>query len=132
MLSKRESVDAVSVGGRCSVAAALSRSIPHRLALALCVDASVDPATMLMSLTRNARKSLVSLLTRYQLPVSGSLGWKLAEVTGGGVSLDELEIPTLQSLLAPGIYHVGEMVDVFGRIGGFNFTWAWVSGGAVL
>ena len=122
----------LSVGGRCSVAAALSRSIPHRLALALCVDASVDPATMLMSLTRNARKSLVSLLTRYQLPVSGSLGWKLAEVTGGGVSLDELEIPTLQSLLAPGVYHVGEMVDVFGRIGGFNFTWAWVSGGAVL
>jgi predicted Rossmann fold flavoprotein len=121
----------LSVGGRCSVAAALSRSIPHRLALALCVDASVDPATMLMSLTRNARKSLVSLLTHYQLPVSGSLGWKLAEVTGGGVSLDELEIPTLQSLLAPGVYHVGEMVDVFGRIGGFNFTWAWVSGCAV-
>ena len=118
----------LAVGGRSSVASVLGRSLPQRLATALCAEARVDPATLLMSLTRNARQSLVVLLTRYPLPVTGSLGWRLAEVTGGGVPLDELEIPTLQSLFAPGVYHVGEMVDVFGRIGGFNFTWAWVSG----
>ena len=118
----------LSVGGRSSVAAALSRSLPQRLAVALCADAKVDPATLLMSLTRRDRQSLVALLTCYQLPVTGSLGWRLAEVTGGGVLLHELEIPTLQSRVATGVYIVGEMVDVFGRIGGFNFTWAWVSG----
>lgn len=126
--SEEEWDSRLSIGGRSSVAAVLSKSLPQRLALALCADASVDPATMLMSLTRSSRKSLVLLLTHYELPVTGSLGWKLAEVTGGGVPLDELEIPTLQSRFAPGVYHVGEMVDVFGRIGGFNFTWAWVSG----
>jgi predicted flavoprotein YhiN len=98
----------------------------------LCTDANIEHATLLMSLTRSARKSLVSLLTQYELPVTASLGWKLAEVTGGGVSLDELHIPSLQSRFAPDVYHIGEMVDVFGRIGGFNFTWAWISGkGAV-
>jgi predicted Rossmann fold flavoprotein len=118
----------LSVGGRSSVGAVVSKSLPQRLAIALCADANIDHATLLMSLTRGARKSLVSLLTRYELPVTASLGWKLAEVTGGGVSLDEVHIPTLQSRCAPGLYHVGEMVDVFGRIGGFNFTWAWISG----
>jgi hypothetical protein len=118
----------LSVGGRSSVAAVLGKSLPQRLAHALCADAGVDHATLLMSLSRSARKSLISRLTQYELRVTGSLGWKLAEVTGGGVPLDELHIPTLESRFAAGLYHVGEMVDVFGRIGGFNFTWAWVSG----
>jgi predicted Rossmann fold flavoprotein len=118
----------LSVGGRSTVAAVLSKSLPQRLAVALCTDASVEHATLLMSLTRSARKSLLSLLTQYELPVTGSLGWKLAEVTGGGVSLDELHIPSLQSRFSPDVYHIGEMVDVFGKIGGFNFTWAWISG----
>lgn len=118
----------LSVGGRSSVSTVLSKSLPQRLAIALCAEANVDHATLLMSLTRSARKSLISLLTQYELPVTGSLGWKLAEVTGGGVPLDELHIPTLQSRVAPGVYIIGEMVDVFGRIGGFNFTWAWISG----
>ena len=118
----------MSVGGRSSIAAVLGKSLPQRLAVALCADAGVDHATLLMSLSRSARKSLISRLTQYELRVTGSLGWKLAEVTGGGVPLDELHIPTLESRFAAGLYHVGEMVDVFGRIGGFNFTWAWVSG----
>jgi predicted flavoprotein YhiN len=98
----------------------------------LCAEAGVEPSSLLMSLTRNARKSLIALLTHYELPITGSLGWRLAEVTGGGVHLDELDIPTLQSRFAPGVYHIGEMVDVFGKIGGFNFTWAWVSGSCIL
>jgi predicted Rossmann fold flavoprotein len=118
------------VGGRSSVAAVLAKSLPQRLALALCADAGVDHTTLLMSLSRNARKSLVARLTQYELRVTGSLGWKLAEVTGGGVPLHELHIPTLESRFAAGVYHVGEMVDVFGKIGGFNFTWAWASGHA--
>jgi predicted flavoprotein YhiN len=51
-----------------------------------------------------------------------------AEVTGGGVPLEELHCGTMESRLAPGLFLAGEVVDVHGRIGGFNFLWAWVSG----
>lgn len=56
--------------------------------------------------------------------------YKMAEVTGGGVRLDELDCKTMATRKAPGVYVCGEICDVFGRIGGFNFYWAWVSGRA--
>ena len=51
-----------------------------------------------------------------------------AEVTGGGVPLSQLDCATLESKLMPGVHVCGEVIDVFGRIGGFNFYWAWVTG----
>ena len=51
-----------------------------------------------------------------------------AEVTGGGVRLEDVDCATLESRLHPGIYICGELLDVFGRIGGFNFYWAWLTG----
>ena len=51
-----------------------------------------------------------------------------AEVTGGGVRLSEVNCGTMESRLLPGVFLCGEILDVFGRIGGFNFYWAWVSG----
>lgn len=51
-----------------------------------------------------------------------------AEVTGGGVLLSEVDCATLESRVAPGLFLCGEILDVFGRIGGFNFYWAWLSG----
>ena len=51
-----------------------------------------------------------------------------AEVTGGGVPLSEVNCATLESRVAPGLFLCGEILDVFGRIGGFNFYWAWLSG----
>jgi hypothetical protein len=59
---------------------------------------------------------------------SGHQGYKKAEVTGGGIPLDEIDLKTLQSKKLPGLYLCGEVIDVFGRIGGFNFYWAWLSG----
>ena len=67
-------------------------------------------------------------LTQYWLPVDGHEGYAKAEVTGGGVPLNELNCSTMESRLLPGVYVCGELADVFGRIGGFNFYWAWVSG----
>jgi predicted flavoprotein YhiN len=66
------------------------------------------------------------------LPVSGHEGYKKAEVTGGGVLLQELDVRTLESRLPHlrGLHIAGEALDVFGRIGGFNFALAWVSGRA--
>jgi predicted flavoprotein YhiN len=62
------------------------------------------------------------------LPVTGDRGFNHAEVTAGGVPLAELDLQTLESRICRGLYLVGEICDVDGRIGGFNFQWAWASG----
>jgi len=67
-------------------------------------------------------------MTAMRLDVRGSRGYQYAEVTAGGVTLDEIDPATLQSRVCPGLYLVGEMLDVDGRLGGFNFQWAWSSG----
>jgi hypothetical protein len=74
------------------------------------------------------RKKIVESLLRYPLPVSGFSGFDRAEVTAGGVSLNEVNSSTLESKIQPGLYFAGEILDVNGRIGGFNLQWAWSSG----
>jgi len=64
----------------------------------------------------------------YVLPVLEVMGYKKAEVTAGGVALDEVDPRTLESRLTPGLYFVGEILDVDGRLGGYNFQWAWSTG----
>jgi len=62
------------------------------------------------------------------LPVTGDRGFSIAEATAGGVPLEELKLETMESRKCPGLYLAGEVLDVDGRIGGFNFQWAWSSG----
>ena len=62
------------------------------------------------------------------MPIAGSRGYNYAEATAGGVALDEIDPSTMESLVCPGLHFVGEMLDVDGRLGGFNFQWAWSSG----
>jgi predicted flavoprotein YhiN len=62
------------------------------------------------------------------LPVTGDRGHAYAEVTAGGVPLAQLRLETMESRLCPGLFLCGEICDVDGRIGGFNFQWAWASG----
>ena len=64
----------------------------------------------------------------YRLPVTGDRGFTHAEVTAGGVPLSETRLETMESRRCPGLHLVGEILDVDGRIGGFNFQWAWASG----
>ena len=59
--------------------------------------------------------------------MTGSRGYTHAEATAGGVALDEVDPATMQSRRTPGLYLVGEILDVDGRLGGFNFQWAWSS-----
>ncbi len=66
-------------------------------------------------------------LTEWPLPVRDSRGYDYAEVTAGGVPLSEIDPATLESRKCPGLHLVGEILDVDGRIGGFNFQWAWSS-----
>ena len=76
------------------------------------------------------RLNLLQLLTAYELPITGHQGYAKAEVTGGGVPLSQINCASMESRLAPNVHLCGEILDVFGRIGGFNFAWAWWSGRA--
>jgi len=78
--------------------------------------------------TRPQRQKLIHLLLNYPLEVSGVIGYKKAEVTAGGLDLKEVNVSTMESRRAPGLYFAGEILDMDGRIGGFNFQWAWSSG----
>jgi len=62
------------------------------------------------------------------LPITGDRGFAHAEVTAGGVPLTEVDVKTMESRLCPGLHLVGEILDADGRIGGFNFQWAWATG----
>jgi predicted Rossmann fold flavoprotein len=103
----------------------LREHLPDRLAKTLCEQAGA-PTTG--DLPREARKKLVHLLTATPLPLTGDRGFTAAEATAGGVPLTEVKLDTLESRLCPGLFFAGEVLDVDGRIGGFNFQWAWASG----
>jgi predicted Rossmann fold flavoprotein len=115
-------------GGARTVAGLLRELLPRRLVGVLLELAGVHPERKLSELTREERKRLVRVLGRCPLETTGDEGYRVAEVTGGGVPLSEVSTRTLESRLAPGLYFCGEVLDVTGRIGGYNFLWAWVSG----
>ncbi|MEM7416037.1 MAG: aminoacetone oxidase family FAD-binding enzyme [Gemmatimonadota bacterium] len=104
--------------------------VPRRLADALLAEAGVDPATRLAQLRREDRRTLVEALTAWPMPWTGSAGYKKAEVTGGGVALDQVNPRTMESRVRPGLHLCGEVLDSFGPIGGHNFAWAWATGRA--
>jgi len=113
---------------RTSVHAQLARSIPASAADALIAALSLDGATALAHLPRADRRRLAHALAAYPLPVVDTRGYTFAEATAGGVALDEVDPSTLESRVCPGLHLVGEMLDVDGRLGGFNFQWAWSTG----
>src|SRR5262249_5278818 len=81
----------------------------------------------LAALSREDRRRLLHTILEWPLDVTDSRGYNYAEVTAGGVALDEIDPGTMESRRSPGLYLVGEILDVDGRIGGFNFQWAWSS-----
>jgi len=102
----------------------VSQFLPLRLAAALCADLGCSKMKI-GTLNKQQRKILVDTLVNYTLPYDGHDGYKKAEVTGGGVKLSEINIRNCESKKFPGLFLCGEILDVFGRIGGFNFYWAW-------
>ena len=81
-------------------------------------------------LRREERLRLTEILVKTELPWDGDEGYRKAEVTGGGVSLAELDPRTLESRRHPGLFICGEVLDAFGPVGGYNFLWAWATGRA--
>jgi predicted Rossmann fold flavoprotein len=114
--------------GKRSITGCLERLLPDRLANALCVAAGVDSKTPGHQLRREDRRRLALAVTRMTLPITGDRGFNYAEVTAGGVPLSEIHLDSMESRVCPGLYLCGEICDVDGRVGGFNFQWAWASG----
>ena len=127
--AERRLLDAADRSPTAGVRSFLRESVPARLAEALLAGpVGVDPATPLGHLKREHRRALAHALVATEVPVTGDRGFEHAEATAGGVPLDEIDPGTFQSRRTPGLYLAGEVLDVDGRIGGYNFQWAWASG----
>jgi len=105
----------------------LATLIPASVADALARQAAIPNETTLAHLPRESRRRLSHALVNWPLTVIGDRGYTYAEATAGGVSLDEIDPSTMRSRVCDGLWLVGEILDVDGRIGGFNFQWAWSS-----
>ncbi len=113
---------------RRSLVNTLAQKIPLRFAESLIQYAKCDSQAAIAQLPRQNREHLLTLLTKFPFPIVHDRGWNYAEVTAGGVPLEEINFRTMESKIVPGLYLVGEILDCDGRIGGFNFQWAWATG----
>ena len=108
---------------RATVASVLRGRVPERLLTAI----AGEPVP-LAKLTKDERRRLVRAFVEVPVPVVRDRGFEFAEVTAGGVPLAEIDLATMASRKCEGLYLCGEILDVDGRIGGYNFQWAWASG----
>jgi predicted flavoprotein YhiN len=115
-------------GGSKLVANVVKQHLPERLAAVLFAESGIPADRTVAQLRKEERERLLTVLTSWPLPYTGDEGYKKAEVTGGGVALAEVVPQTMESRKHPGLFIVGEALDVFGPIGGYNFHWAWASG----
>ena len=129
-LDERGWEEALRPAGSRTIAAALRSRLADRLGGAIAGSAGVEPGRSLAQLTREDRLRLIGSLVRGTLPCSGHEGYAKAEVTGGGIPLDEVDVSTMESRKVPGLFLCGEILDAFGPIGGHNFQWAWATGRA--
>lgn len=106
----------------------LSKHIPRRLAEELLALCGLNPELRGAELPKKDRACLVAAIKQSPIPVSGTRGFEKAEVTAGGVSLREVDSRTMQSKLLPGLYFAGEVLDLDGPIGGYNFQAAFSTG----
>ena len=104
----------------------LSQFLPRRFAVAWC--ALNSPSQPLKRHTPRELADIAAKLNRWEITPTGTEGYRKAEVTAGGISTTELSSKTMEVKSTPGLYFIGEVVDVTGQLGGFNFQWAWASG----
>jgi hypothetical protein len=126
--SRRDLAARRAAGEKQALRTVLAERLPRRL-----LDALLDGADTDRPLAQCADAQLAAAaaaLHRWRVRPAADAGWDKAEVTLGGVDTRDLSSRTLEARTAPGLYFVGEVVDVTGWLGGFNFQWAWASGRA--
>ena len=114
--------------GKQLLAVVLAEKLPRRVCDQLLGVAGLPADRRAAALSKPDRQKLVSAAKRLRLPLRGTLGFEKAEVTAGGVSLDEVDSRTMRSKRVPGLYFAGEVLDLDGWIGGYNFQSAWSTG----
>jgi predicted Rossmann fold flavoprotein len=119
---------AAAADGKRPVAALLGERLPRRLAESLLVLSKLKVDLRGAELSKAARGALVRSVKSTAIPITGTRGFAKAEVTAGGVALDEIDSRTMQSKLVPGLYFAGEILDLDGPIGGYNFQAAFSTG----
>ena len=112
--------------GRTALRTALGKLVPEKLARL--IEAQAGAGGPLAEMPRAALEQVAAQVTGWQLRPVGSEGYRTAEVTLGGVDTDALDSRTMAAKSVPGLFFVGEVVDVTGWLGGYNFQWAWSSG----
>ena len=112
--------------GKQAVQTALAEHLPKRLAVAIAEEANLTRP--LGDLSDKVLRQLGERVNRWRVKPSGSEGYRTAEVTLGGIDTAALNQKTMEVKAAPGLYFIGEAVDVTGWLGGYNFQWAWSSG----
>jgi predicted Rossmann fold flavoprotein len=117
-----------SKDGKRGVLNIVSQWIPRRLAETIFSLANVPHERRAAELSRAERTAIARGLKQTVIPISGTLGFKKAEVTAGGVALDEVDSRSMQSKVAPNLYFAGEILDIDGPIGGYNFQAAFSTG----
>jgi predicted flavoprotein YhiN len=115
-----------AAGARTEVRTVLARYLPKRLADCWCQRISKS----VIALSDREVAAIAADLHAWRVQPAGTGGYDKAEVTGGGVDTRELSSKTMECRNVPGLYFIGEVVDVTGQLGGFNFQWAWASGAA--
>jgi hypothetical protein len=106
----------------------LAGLVHDKLARALLDKVGIDARLPVVEIGKRRRWDLARVLTAWEIEVTGPRPFDYAEVTIGGICTDEVDPHSLESYLAPGLYLAGEMLDVHGDLGGYNFQWAWSSG----
>ena len=103
----------------------LLATLPEAVATAVLDVLAIDERLPLAGLSRDDRRRLAHAVLTWPLPVVDTRGYAYAEATAGGVDLSEIDPATMESRVCQGLLLVGEILDVDGRVGGFNFQWAW-------
>ncbi|VTR98691.1 BaiN/RdsA family NAD(P)/FAD-dependent oxidoreductase [Tuwongella immobilis] len=114
--------------GKKQLAVVLATQLPRRLADAILSLLQMPADRKASGLAKADRQKLTQSIKRLRMPIRGTLGFEKAEVTAGGVALEEVDSRTMQSKIHPGLYLAGEILDVDGPIGGYNFQAAWSTG----
>ena len=104
----------------------IAEILPKRLSLIICKENNVHGN--ISELSNKLLKQLSDSINTWDINPTGSEGYRTAEVTLGGVDTNEISSKTMMSKKNPGLFFVGEVVDVTGHLGGYNFQWAWSSG----